>query len=569
MSSDASSLESEQDGNSSASTAGARCIASSKSGSSINFVLEEACTGPYGAAVSTTSISSTSQQLQQMEATRTGSSVEPGLVRAVPIRLILRTRAEKFASNEGTVADYKLSAPTDEIDYFLSHSWRASRHAKYLTLWVFFRLPTAVVGAVTFGTIAFVLTATRVLPATHTAQGRWPDTRGDLETESSMWCQAFSVIGLVLALMAQEFAEWHNLVRGSTCFLDKLCIHQCDTELKSRGIRSIGLFVCRSRYMLILWSPEYFTRLWCCFEVAAFQQGEREAGGKSRRPSIIFRPLVLGPAVVTLGICLFLVFLWQRFALVARSSTSIAKAVVIGSLALTSSITAPVLFPYTRSRQDLFHQLKTFSFADAQCFDPADRALITRLLQRWHATAGDEGAAVAAFEQEVREDIGALVQEQMGDALPYVIAVQVCVCAGLGFGLDCIAERFFLPEDALGTSRAEDLVAISGRILGVLLLFKPACMRAVLCIATLLAPRQADGGSATHRARCAAFSAAVCTVMIVLDKAERDIYWLYPGIGGLLSSIAFQACTLVVAYQTEVVLATLRRLAEAIVQRAC
>ena len=39
---------------------------------------------------------------------------------------------------------------------------------------------------------------------------------------------------------------------------------------KQRGIASLGALLDRSERMLILLDKEYFTRLWCIFELAAF-----------------------------------------------------------------------------------------------------------------------------------------------------------------------------------------------------------------------------------------------------------------------------------------------------------
>ena len=46
-------------------------------------------------------------------------------------------------------------------------------------------------------------------------------------------------------------------------FLDKLCINQMDSEKKQQGILGLGAFVLRSKKLLVLWSPRYFTRMWC------------------------------------------------------------------------------------------------------------------------------------------------------------------------------------------------------------------------------------------------------------------------------------------------------------------
>jgi hypothetical protein len=49
-----------------------------------------------------------------------------------------------------------------------------------------------------------------------------------------------------------------------------MCINQATSDTKARGIDQIGKFLRNSEELLILWSPDYFSRLWCCFEIAMY-----------------------------------------------------------------------------------------------------------------------------------------------------------------------------------------------------------------------------------------------------------------------------------------------------------
>merc|ERR1719210_1446192 len=70
-------------------------------------------------------------------------------------------------------------------------------------------------------------------------------------------------------------------------FFDKVCIHQSDMGLKSRGIANITGVLANSKELLVALDPSYFTRLWCPFEVAAFLHAHPQG-------SVVAVPVKLG-----------------------------------------------------------------------------------------------------------------------------------------------------------------------------------------------------------------------------------------------------------------------------------
>ena len=81
----------------------------------------------------------------------------------------------------------------------------------------------------------------------------------------------FSPLAFLSGLLA-------TFIAGALClgvckrvyFIDGMCIDQCDSE-KLLGIRSIGGFLSISSQFVALWDEQYFTRLWCVYELAVYR----------------------------------------------------------------------------------------------------------------------------------------------------------------------------------------------------------------------------------------------------------------------------------------------------------
>jgi hypothetical protein len=61
------------------------------------------------------------------------------------------------------------------------------------------------------------------------------------------------------------------VVREKLFFLDCMCIHQTDIEKKMAGIKGLGGFVLMSERLYIMWDQDYFSRLWCVYELAVYK----------------------------------------------------------------------------------------------------------------------------------------------------------------------------------------------------------------------------------------------------------------------------------------------------------
>eukprot|EP00929_Paragymnodinium_shiwhaense_P010962 TRINITY_DN11607_c0_g1_i4.p1 TRINITY_DN11607_c0_g1~~TRINITY_DN11607_c0_g1_i4.p1 ORF type:complete len:526 (+),score=46.12 TRINITY_DN11607_c0_g1_i4:203-1780(+) len=139
-------------------------------------------------------------------------------------------------------------------------------------------------------------------------------------------------------------------------FLDKLCIHQTDPELKAEGIYGLAGFLRASKTILVLWSPRYFTRLWCAYELAAWCS----LNGKDKNDIVIY-PLRLSSKIIAwfVFISMITVFanyvhikLWLWFVFAFAGVFVIIRVSREANLELAA----------------LQNHLESFSFQSTQCF---------------------------------------------------------------------------------------------------------------------------------------------------------------------------------------------------------
>ncbi|CAE7861632.1 ABCF5 [Symbiodinium microadriaticum] len=188
--------------------------------------------------------------------------VEPELLRGVPLQVALAGWARHWASAStgrfGSEAIcYQLSVPCESFGYFLSHDWETSRFQKLLCLLIVFNSRAALIASFTTSACVGLLEVLIGLPM-------------NLWTPGLGFAAYFLVLGFWQRLR-KVFRE------AQIVFLDKLCIAQHDAVKKEKGILGLAGFLHRSDRLLVLWSPRYFTRLWCAYEIATFMKDHKRA----------------------------------------------------------------------------------------------------------------------------------------------------------------------------------------------------------------------------------------------------------------------------------------------------
>eukprot|EP00439_Symbiodinium_sp_Y106_P046293 s451_g5.t3 len=178
---------------------------------------------------------------------------------------------------------------TENFDVFLSHDWGTSRWLKLCSLAVMFNVRAASILSICVGIAVGLLRAFGVIP-------------------DEKWTEAFP-----LAAFYSLLFFWQHLrelfLRPLVVFLDRLCIAQHDDKLKEQGILGLAGFLDRSDILAVLWSPRYFKRAWCTYELGTFL---REPG---KEKSVRIMPVKLAPTLIAFCVC------WQIIGFAADTAS--------------------------------------------------------------------------------------------------------------------------------------------------------------------------------------------------------------------------------------------------------
>ena len=179
---------------------------------------------------------------------RLSLSLEPELLRAVPLSVALDGwgRHWRLAAPDS----HRFSKPVTSMDYFLSHDWQTSGWLKFAALLIHFNSTAAALTSLCVSLLVGVLRVMGILP-------------------DHFWTICFPYLAFLVV-----FRWWQTLrlllLGPLNVFMDRLCIDQNDQDKKKPAILGLGAFVLRSQQLVILWSPRYFRRLWCTYEVGCF-----------------------------------------------------------------------------------------------------------------------------------------------------------------------------------------------------------------------------------------------------------------------------------------------------------
>ncbi|CAE8628471.1 unnamed protein product [Polarella glacialis] len=323
----------------------------------------------------------------------------------------------------------------------------------------------------------------------------------------SMWCQLMGgCTFFAILVMWTRLAELAKSTRGTkvSCFLDCLCINQSDAELKQAGIDSIGASLRNSDSMLVLWGPEYFTRLWCCFELAVFMEKSTNVEFKSLLQNSLaeMRPTSVGPArdlqrntspseinneetaparitvvamtaqgtrnethdrkliiiPVQMGVFCIYCMMFGYVASVGAQAMSFLDSKLSDLVNVSNLFWALSAFGgcvaicrhcrrFCHDRLELSNQIAQFTVSRAECFSPHDHEFIKAMITCLHSETHNEVEGIAAFEYVVRSRVQQNVDKILGSRMqvPWRLSIAVIFLATLR-ELDDVAKTLMVPS---------------------------------------------------------------------------------------------------------------------------
>lgn len=326
--------------------------------------------------------------------------------------------AEKIgvvAGNKHAHADsvYFMTLLSTKADAFLSHTWMDSAFLKYLALCYTLNLQHAVIA----GWIAWFVIILGLL-ATHD----WDVTSmGGLSSMKHLF-----LLGPAGVFFLAFFFAHTIIGNDKQWWLDKMCIHQTRDKWKLAAVHALPDFVATSDNLIMLWSEVYFSRLWCCCELATFLATHSAA-------DIIVQPLWLAPWVLsTIGTDVFCGYfvaylLETTFPWFTETYGTWGP---VPALAFTFGVGyAPSLVPNliafrakARAHKHLLAQLHGFSLANCKCTVESDRAHVESHITKLYIS---HDKPIRAFEATVREDFLKVVVDSIGagSSMPLSLAL--------------------------------------------------------------------------------------------------------------------------------------------------
>lgn len=345
--------------------------------------------GPVAhATYASSSVHSSAPDIIPQQTVLTCETPKPGLLRSVSPGNLLAGMGGVFRSPHGDEESFRMSSETEKLDFFVSHSWAAHPRLKFIALaYLFNFVERVVIYSVVVASGWFLLYC-------------WLGFDRN-EYPVGAFCSGTFVIALLVPTAS-------FLSQSKRCFIDKCCINQVDSRLKREGIRSLGGFLANSDTLVVLWSKDYFSRLWCVYEMAAFANVhglDKDICGPRKevkdRRAIVIIPLTLTAYLLSITVFDCIVVCGRMVHKEWHWTFSVFDWLGVATLT--------ILWARRFAAEQLVavNQLRGFKLENTKCTDSADRELVEGSIAAMYGS-------VEAFENFVQSRMSRIVGVYMG-----------------------------------------------------------------------------------------------------------------------------------------------------------
>jgi len=363
------------------------------------------------------------------------TTLDPELLQGVHLSVCLSGWGKFWAATTPAPVGKRLSRRTAVYDTFLSHDWGTPRWLKFIALVVIFNSRAAAVASAVVSLTVGVLRATGLLP-------------------DELWTVIFGYATFYIFLLVwQKIRDF--VLRPQIVFLDKLCIDQHDERLKEKGILGLAGFLDNTKKLTVLWSPQYFSRLWCTYELATFLRNPDQ-----HKPLEVM-PVRMCHLLFLMAFCWRILLFAYYFLIASPGPLGSEDATFVRQIfPVLVIVILPMHFykglSLMKDIRMLPHQLRNFRVQDAQCFCcthehrhpesqkplPCDRQLVFNTLRQWYGEVReDREGHLETFNAMVRDVMSnKMMKAACGETLPFHYALQMVVTANIPWLTECVAK---------------------------------------------------------------------------------------------------------------------------------
>ena len=278
----------------------------------------------------------------------------------------------------------------EEFDAFWSYRWKTGRFRMWCSILAYYNGVPALIITVAFSWIVFLCLGFVTDPV-----NSWlphitdPPEIADPDRINGRWWILSWLAPMVFGLLIMFYSVVFR--RNDFIFIDKHSVAQLNPSLAAAGIRALPASLSKCKQLICYVDDEYFTRLWTCYEIAAYLRIRKNP---DVRIVNVYIQMVIFWFCIT-SIVEALILEWMRYlldpeaAFCAFAAASVGmdcsdwsneEKLVNGLLVIMCTVTVAlqfwIAFMYFEAAEKLQKQAKEFDVRNASIFDQEARNIL-------------------------------------------------------------------------------------------------------------------------------------------------------------------------------------------------